>query len=99
MRGAIWLASVASCIFLLAGPGTAHAVGTWQDSYCRDGDEHCQTYVPACMECKNVGRGPECRQVTNGETGQPNCTNIYYGTQSISCSATGAFCSQITVIG
>jgi hypothetical protein len=88
---------LAPCVSFILSTGAAHAVGTWTDPYCRQGDE-CQQYVPACMECKNVGNGPECKQVAEGETGYPNCTNVYQGAQAIYCSATGGFCSQITVI-
>ncbi len=56
---------------------------------------------PLCMYCQSnrpsEGPGAHCESVPDFMTGYPNCTTVYEGSTARSCSASGRFCSAVTV--
>lgn len=60
-------------------------------------DPFCQNYVPACNVCERTTSQPAgfCAQASN-QDGAEDCSTVYNGGKSASCTLSGVFCSNVT---
>lgn len=61
-------------------------------------DPFCQGYTPTCNICEKTVSQPMgfCAQANN-QDGTEDCSTVYYGGKSVSCTLSGVFCGNVTV--